>query len=207
MDRVERFLSTLLIVSQMKEASEWVVYKSTLKRMQQLLILNATLLWQLGPWILSHETVFKCRASGGCFIAKFRNFRWNCREAHSTSRPPAVLDVPNSAWKGLQPFLLNSPILQKRHLFKLSSICPVILPCDRSFRTLSKVSMMFNSLINIYLVKMDVFIGIWDFSLRLIMLKDLDFQVGVWFYAWGKTATSKHHMKKIIWNKFWKSII
>ena len=49
MDRVERFLSTLLIVSQMKEASECVVYKSTLKRMQQLLILNATLLWQLGP--------------------------------------------------------------------------------------------------------------------------------------------------------------
>ena len=136
------------------------------------------------------------RASGGCFIAKFRKFRWNWREAHSTSRPPAVLGVPNSAWKGLEPFLLNSPILQKRHLSKLSSICPVILLCDRWFRILSKVSMMFNSLINIYLVKMDVFIGIWDFSLRLNMLKDLDFQVRVWLYACGKTATNKYNMKK-----------
>ena len=56
--------------------------------------------------------------------------------------------------------------------------------------------MMFNSLINIYLVKMDVFIGIWDFSLRLNMLKDLDFQVRVWLYACGKTATNKYNIKK-----------
>ena len=43
---------------------------------------------------------------------------------------------------------------------------------------------------------MDVFIGIWDFSLRLNMLKDLDFQVRVWLYACGKTATNKYNMKK-----------
>ena len=31
------------------ERGECVIYKSTLKRMQQLLILNTTLLWLLGP--------------------------------------------------------------------------------------------------------------------------------------------------------------